>query len=187
MTSRRAPRREFLLNRRIVQIEIGTLVAGTSLRGQFEERIVGIVDEVKNAPDVILFIDEIHTIVGAGDYDRQQPGRRQHPQAGAGARRDRLHRRDDPRGISQGDRPRPGAGSPLPHDRHSASRASARRWSWWSKSISATKSITRSQFCPKRAKRQCGSRIATCRDRRLPDKALDLLDEACARLVIQTQ
>ncbi len=56
-----------LLNRRIVQIEIGTLVAGTSLRGQFEERLIGIVDEVKRAANVILFIDEIHTIVGAGD------------------------------------------------------------------------------------------------------------------------
>ncbi|RPI99607.1 MAG: ATP-dependent Clp protease ATP-binding subunit, partial [Chloroflexi bacterium] len=60
-----APR--FLLNRRVIGLEIGMLVAGTSLRGQFEERIVGIVDEAKNAPDVILFIDEIHTIVGAGD------------------------------------------------------------------------------------------------------------------------
>ncbi|MFN8374189.1 MAG: ATP-dependent Clp protease ATP-binding subunit, partial [Anaerolineae bacterium] len=55
-----------LLNRRIVQIEIGTLVAGTSLRGQFEERLVGIVEEAKHS-GVILFIDEIHTIVGAGD------------------------------------------------------------------------------------------------------------------------
>ncbi|MEW6254255.1 MAG: Clp protease N-terminal domain-containing protein, partial [Planctomycetota bacterium] len=58
---------KFLHNRRIIGLEIGMLVAGTSLRGQFEERIVGIVDEAKNAPDVILFIDEIHTIVGAGD------------------------------------------------------------------------------------------------------------------------
>lgn len=56
-----------LLDRRIVQIEIGTLVAGTSLRGQFEERLIGIVDEAKRAENVILFIDEIHTIVGAGD------------------------------------------------------------------------------------------------------------------------
>jgi ATP-dependent Clp protease ATP-binding subunit ClpC len=56
-----------LLDRRIVQIEIGTLVAGTSLRGQFEERLIGIVDEIKRAENVILFIDEIHTIVGAGD------------------------------------------------------------------------------------------------------------------------
>ncbi len=53
--------------RRIVQIELGTLVAGTSLRGQFEERMIGIVEEIKQAPDVILFIDEIHTLVGAGD------------------------------------------------------------------------------------------------------------------------
>ncbi len=56
-----------LLNKRIVQIEIGTLVAGTSLRGQFEERLIGIVDEIKNSGNCILFIDEIHTIVGAGD------------------------------------------------------------------------------------------------------------------------
>ena len=58
---------QHLLNRRIVQIEIGTLLAGTSLRGQFEERLVGILDEVRENPEVILFIDEIHTIVGAGD------------------------------------------------------------------------------------------------------------------------
>ncbi len=56
-----------LADKRIVQIEIGTLVAGTSLRGQFEERLVGIVDEARNVKGIILFIDEIHTIVGAGD------------------------------------------------------------------------------------------------------------------------
>jgi ATP-dependent Clp protease ATP-binding subunit ClpA len=56
-----------LLGKRIVQVEIGTIVAGTSLRGQFEERLVGIVDEARHAPNLILFIDEIHTIVGAGD------------------------------------------------------------------------------------------------------------------------
>ncbi len=56
-----------LLNKRIVQIEIGTLVAGTSLRGQFEERLIGIIEEIKRAANVVLFIDEIHTIVGAGD------------------------------------------------------------------------------------------------------------------------
>ncbi|PJF45193.1 MAG: ATP-dependent Clp protease ATP-binding subunit ClpC [Phototrophicales bacterium] len=56
-----------LRDKRIVQIEIGMLVAGTSLRGQFEERLGGIIEEVSNASNVILFIDEIHTIVGAGD------------------------------------------------------------------------------------------------------------------------
>ncbi len=56
-----------LLDKRIVQIEIGTLVAGTSLRGQFEERLIGIVQEAKRSGKTVLFIDEIHTIVGAGD------------------------------------------------------------------------------------------------------------------------
>jgi ATP-dependent Clp protease ATP-binding subunit ClpC len=56
-----------LQDKRIIQIEIGTLVAGTSLRGQFEERLIGIVEEVKRSGNVVLFIDEIHTIVGAGD------------------------------------------------------------------------------------------------------------------------
>lgn len=56
-----------LLNRRIVQLEIGTLVAGTSLRGQFEERLLGILEEAHAETGIILFIDEIHTIVGAGD------------------------------------------------------------------------------------------------------------------------
>ena len=56
-----------LLSKRIIEIEIGTLVAGTSLRGQFEERLLGIVSEASRSGNVILFIDEIHTIVGAGD------------------------------------------------------------------------------------------------------------------------
>jgi ATP-dependent Clp protease ATP-binding subunit ClpC len=61
-----------LSGKRIVEIDMGTLMAGTSLRGQFEERIVGIVKEATNAPEVILFIDEVHTIVGAGDGEGAQ-------------------------------------------------------------------------------------------------------------------
>jgi ATP-dependent Clp protease ATP-binding subunit ClpC len=50
----------------IVQLQMGGLVAGTMLRGMFEERIKGIIDEVKEKTDIILFIDEAHTIIGAG-------------------------------------------------------------------------------------------------------------------------
>jgi ATP-dependent Clp protease ATP-binding subunit ClpC len=50
----------------IVQLQMGGLVAGTMLRGMFEERIKGIIDEVKEKSDIILFIDEAHTIIGAG-------------------------------------------------------------------------------------------------------------------------
>lgn len=55
-----------LLNKKIVSLDIGSIVAGTKFRGQFEERIKSIINELKEKPDVILFIDEMHTIVGAG-------------------------------------------------------------------------------------------------------------------------
>jgi ATP-dependent Clp protease ATP-binding subunit ClpC len=55
-----------LLNKRIVSINMTTIVAGTKYRGEFEERMKQIVDELKSVDNVIVFIDEIHTIVGAG-------------------------------------------------------------------------------------------------------------------------
>ena len=55
-----------LLDKRVIALDMAAVVAGTKYRGQFEERIKAIIDEVKKNPDVILFIDEIHTIVGAG-------------------------------------------------------------------------------------------------------------------------
>ena len=55
-----------LLNKRLISINMTTIVAGTKYRGEFEERMKNIVDELKNADNVIVFIDEIHTIVGAG-------------------------------------------------------------------------------------------------------------------------
>ena len=55
-----------LFDKRIVSLDMAAIVAGTKFRGQFEERIKAIIEEVKKSPDVILFIDEIHNIVGAG-------------------------------------------------------------------------------------------------------------------------
>lgn len=57
---------ETLKNKRVVSVDIGGMIAGTKYRGDFEERIKKALDEGKNAGNVILFIDEIHTIVGAG-------------------------------------------------------------------------------------------------------------------------
>jgi ATP-dependent Clp protease ATP-binding subunit ClpC len=57
---------ERLRDSHIVQLQMGGLVAGTMLRGMFEERIKGIIDEVKEKTNIILFIDEAHTIIGAG-------------------------------------------------------------------------------------------------------------------------
>jgi ATP-dependent Clp protease ATP-binding subunit ClpC len=57
---------DVLRGKRIVELDMGGLTAGTTLRGQFEERVKQVLSEATNAPEVILFIDEIHTIVGAG-------------------------------------------------------------------------------------------------------------------------
>ena len=55
-----------LFNKRIVTLDIASLVAGTKYRGQFEERMKAVLAELEKSPDIILFIDELHTIVGAG-------------------------------------------------------------------------------------------------------------------------
>jgi len=55
-----------LLNKRIVSLDLGLIIAGTKYRGQFEERIKAILSEVQNEKNIIMFLDEIHTIVGAG-------------------------------------------------------------------------------------------------------------------------
>ena len=55
-----------LFGKRVVTLDLASLVAGTKYRGQFEERMKAVMNELEKAPDVILFIDELHTIVGAG-------------------------------------------------------------------------------------------------------------------------
>lgn len=55
-----------LFDKRVVMLDMASVVAGTKYRGQFEERIRSIINELQRNPDIILFIDEIHTIVGAG-------------------------------------------------------------------------------------------------------------------------
>jgi ATP-dependent Clp protease ATP-binding subunit ClpC len=56
-----------LLDKRIMSLDLTSLVAGTKYRGQFEERIKAILNELQNEPNVIVFIDELHTMVGAGN------------------------------------------------------------------------------------------------------------------------
>ncbi len=55
-----------LFNKRVVMLDLGALVAGTKYRGQFEERIKAIINELNKNPEVVIFLDELHTIVGAG-------------------------------------------------------------------------------------------------------------------------
>ena len=57
---------ETLQGKRVVTLDIGSLVAGTKYRGEFEERLKKVIDEIKNAGNCVIFVDELHTIVGAG-------------------------------------------------------------------------------------------------------------------------
>ncbi len=60
---------ELLKDKRIVSLDLTGMVAGTKYRGDFEERIKGVIDEVKNSKDIILFIDEVHTLIGTGSAE----------------------------------------------------------------------------------------------------------------------
>jgi len=57
---------EILLDKKVITLDLALMVAGTKYRGQFEERIKAVMDEIKRAKNIIIFIDEMHTIVGAG-------------------------------------------------------------------------------------------------------------------------
>ncbi|MDR1595875.1 MAG: ATP-dependent Clp protease ATP-binding subunit [Puniceicoccales bacterium] len=60
---------EALLNKRVISLDMALMLAGTKYRGQFEERIKSVMDDIKRAKNVILFLDELHTIIGAGSSE----------------------------------------------------------------------------------------------------------------------
>ncbi len=174
-----------LLDRRVVQIEIGTLVAGTSLRGQFEERLIGIVDEARGAGNVILFIDEIHTIVGAGDTidsnldaaNILKPALARGEIVCIGATTHEEYRRAIAADPALDRRFRP-IDIEEPSEENTLSILSGQR-----ERLEKHHGVT---IRPEALEAAVRFSVRYLPDRRLPDKALDLLDEACARVVIRT-
>ncbi|MBL1639432.1 ATP-dependent Clp protease ATP-binding subunit, partial [Klebsiella pneumoniae] len=57
---------ETLRDKRVMTLDMGTVVAGTKYRGEFEDRLKKVMDEIRQAGNIILFIDELHTLIGAG-------------------------------------------------------------------------------------------------------------------------
>ncbi len=60
---------DFLINKTLYEVDLASLIAGTKYRGQFEERLKNIIDEACSNKNIILFIDEIHNLVGAGSAE----------------------------------------------------------------------------------------------------------------------
>ena len=102
-----------LQDKEIYLLDMTALIAGTQFRGQFEQRVKGLISEVKAAGNIILFIDEIHSIVGAGDSDGAMNAANI-MKPGALPRADAGHRRHHLLGIPQIYRKRFRAGTPLP-------------------------------------------------------------------------
>jgi ATP-dependent Clp protease ATP-binding subunit ClpC len=170
---------------RLVELPMAALVAGTSYRGQFEERLLKLVDEVKQAGDVILFIDELHTILRAGAVEggSLDAGNILKP------------------ALARGDLRVIGATTPDEYKRYIAQDAALERrfQPVWVPEPSPDEALEILRGVKSRYEAHHHAMIADealaaavrlsvgwLPGRRLPDKALDLLDEACAKARVPT-
>jgi ATP-dependent Clp protease ATP-binding subunit ClpC len=170
---------------RLVELPTASLVAGTMYRGQFEERLLGLVEEVKRAGNVILFIDEIHTILRAGAVEggSLDAGNILKP------------------ALARGDLRVIGATTPDEYRQYIGQDAALERrfQPVWVGEPTPEEALAILQGVKGRYEAHHGVLIADdaletavrlsigwLPDRHLPDKALDLLDEACARARIPT-
>ncbi len=113
----------FLADKRVLALDLSLIVAGTKYRGQFEERLKTIMKELMENQNSIVFIDELHTLVGAGSAEGSLDAANILKPA-LSPRRDSVHRRNDAGGVSQVDREGPLAGAALPGGEGSAAERS---------------------------------------------------------------
>ncbi len=108
---------EVLPNSTIFALDMGALLAGTRYRGDFEERLKAVVTELENQPGAILFIDEIHTVIGAGATSGGAMDASNLLKPALASGNAALHRLHHLQGVPQLLREGPRAGPPLPEDR----------------------------------------------------------------------
>jgi ATP-dependent Clp protease ATP-binding subunit ClpC len=171
-----------LQDKHIIEISLGALVAGTKYRGEFEERLTRIVDEVRNRPEVVLFIDEIHTMVSAGAAEGGLDAANllKPALAGSDMRCIGSTTLDEYRKHFEKDAALARRFQVLMVDEPSPDEAlkilsGVREYYEKHHGVHIAPSALRSAV-------DLGCRYIL--DRRLPDKALDLLDEACSRVKI---
>ncbi|MEE8318122.1 MAG: Clp protease N-terminal domain-containing protein, partial [Dehalococcoidales bacterium] len=176
---------ETLQNKRLIALDMGSLVAGTKYRGEFEERVKKIIEEIKNAGNCVLFVDEFHTMVGAGAAEgavdaanilKPSLARGELQCIGATTLDDyrkyverdaALERRFQPVLVEE----------PSPDDTLEILRGIKERYEEHHRLTISEEALE--------AASTLASRYIT--DRFLPDKAIDLIDEASSRVRIQFQ
>jgi ATP-dependent Clp protease ATP-binding subunit ClpC len=169
--------------RRIIQLQMSDLVAGTKYRGQFEERLTGILGEVAQAPDIILFIDEIHTVVGAGDSaggldaaNIMKPALARGELHCIGATTNSEYRKQIEKDPALERR-----FHPIVISEPSVGEAEEVLTIGYHKRLEEKHQVTIDAAAVHTAVTLSARYLP---DRRLPDKAIDLLDEACSRVAV---
>jgi ATP-dependent Clp protease ATP-binding subunit ClpC len=173
-----------LKDKLIIELNMGILVAGTKYRGEFEERLTGLVEEAKKRPEVILFIDEIHTMVGAGSAQGSldaanilKPVLSGGEIRCIGSTTTAEYRKYFEKDAALARRFQPVmVGEPSAEDTLNILQGLRERYEQHHKV----------RIAPDCLPATIDLSVRHLPDRRLPDKALDLLDESCTRVKINT-
>lgn len=174
-----------LANKRLITLDMGSLIAGAKYRGEFEDRLKAVIDEVQKQKDIILFIDEIHTIIGAGASEGSmdaanllKPALARGELRTIGATTLKEYRKYFEKDAAMQRRFQPvSVGEPSSHEALSIMRGIKDR-------LEAHHQVTILDSALVAAVK-LSSRYIT--DRFLPDKAIDLIDEAAAELKMQIE
>jgi ATP-dependent Clp protease ATP-binding subunit ClpC len=176
---------EALVGKRVVEISLASLVAGTKYRGEFEERMERLVREASENPDILLFVDEIHSLVGAGaaegspmdagDVLKPSLARGEIRVIGATTPRDYAQSIEKDGALARRfqtirvEEPSPGASRAIVLGRCA--------------SLEAHHGVT---ILPEAIEAAVALSVRYLPERKLPDKAIDLVDEACVRLRVRS-
>ena len=171
---------EALQDATIFSLDMGTLLAGTRYRGDFEERLKQVVKELEEYPGAVLFIDEIHTVIGAGATSGGAMDASNLLEAGSVFGRDPLHRFDHLQGISPVLREGPCPGAPVPEDRRQRADDSDDAIEIMKGLKPYFEDFHKLKYSNEAIKSAVELSARYINDRKLPDKAIDVIDETGA-------